>query len=354
MNASLHTARALTRRVFLGVAAGSIAAPALAHPECALGPEPHVKGPPVFLDYDQVELDAAYDQEAYQLITSSTNSRLSYLSSDLRFRIGFPERFNYGEASVETLDVLRAAADPAPIFVFIHGGRWQALHAGDTVFAAEMCLDAGAHFVAPEFSKVTEVGGDLGVLADQIRRSIAWIARNADQFGGDPDRIYVAGHSSGGHLCAVALATDWEAQFGLPPNTIKGGFCISGMYDMEPVRLSARRHYLAFTDEMEEAMSPIRHLELIRAPVTVAYGTLETPEFIRHGKAFAEALRAAGKPVVEIEAPSHHHQDMWESVGNPYGLCGRAVLRMMGLVTPSARALACRGHRMQEMGGRPG
>ncbi|MGR3499205.1 MAG: alpha/beta hydrolase [Limimaricola soesokkakensis] len=341
MKTSLNLSHLLSRRVFLGATTSCITAPALAHPQCALGPGPHKKGPLVFLDYDQVELDAAYDQEAYQLITDSTNARLSFLSSDVRFRLGFPERHSYGESEVEKLDIFRATTNPAPIFIFIHGGRWQALNTGNTAFAAEMCLDAGVHFVAPDFAKVTEVGGDLGILADQVRRAIAWVARNASQFGGDAERIYVAGHSSGGHLCAVALTTDWETNFDLPADVLKGGLCISGMYDMKPVRISSRRTYLAFTDAMEDAMSPIRHLDLIRAPITVAYGSLETPEFIRQGKAFAEALRAEGKQVVEIEAPSHHHQDMWESVGNPYGLCGRAALAMMKFATPSARAVAC-------------
>lgn len=146
-------------------------------------------------------------------------------------------------------------------------------------FAAEMFLDRGAHFVALDFSPVNELDGDLGRMADQVRRGIARVVRNAESFGGDPSRVYVGGHSSGVHLAAVALTTDRAGEYGLPPDAVKGGLCMSGMYDLEPVRLSWRRAYVAFTAAMEGAMSPQRHLRRINAPVAVTYGTLETPEF---------------------------------------------------------------------------
>lgn len=106
---------------------------------------------------------------------------------------------------------------------------------------------------------------------------------------------------------------------------------MSGMYDLKPVRLSYRSRYIAFTDEMEEALSPQRHLDLITAPVVVSYGTLETPEFQRQAKEFAAALEAAGKPVQLVVGRGYFHEDMWETLGNPYGPNGRAALAMMGL-----------------------
>jgi arylformamidase len=103
------------------------------------------------------------------------------------------------------------------------------------------------------------------------------------------------------------------------------------MYDLEPVRLSWRRNYIAFTDEMEDAMSPQRHLDRINSPVVVSYGTLETPEFQRQAQDFAAALEAAGKPVQLLRGQDYFHQDMWETLGNLYGPNGRAALAMMRL-----------------------
>ena len=106
---------------------------------------------------------------------------------------------------------------------------------------------------------------------------------------------------------------------------------MSGMYDMKPVRLSKRGSYVKITDEMEQAMSSQRHLDLLRAPIIVTYGTNETPEFQRQNRDFAAAVRTAGKPVEVIEAANFNHFDMLESLGNPYGPNGRAVLKLMKL-----------------------
>ncbi len=177
---------------------------------------------------------------------------------------------------------------------------------------------------------MNELEGDLGRMADQVRRGIAWVAQNAATFGGDPSRIFIGGHSSGRHLAGVAMATDWT-EFGLPLDTVKGGPPMSGIYDLESVRLSWRKAYITFTDSMEDAMSPQRHLDRINAPLVVSYGTLETPEFQRQAQDFAGALKVAGKPVQLVTGRDYFHQDMWETLGNPYGPNGRAALALMGL-----------------------
>jgi arylformamidase len=217
--------------------------------------------------------------------------------------------------------------------VFIHGGNWRVGSARSYGFAAETFVNAGAHYIALDFTPVQNVGGDLGVMAAQVRRAIAWVYKNAASFGGDPNRIFIGGHSSGGHLCGVALVTDWQAEHGVPADIVKGGLCMSGMYEMTPVRLSWRRTYVNFTDAMVEAMSSQRHIARLTAPIVVTYGTLETPDFQRQSRDFAAAVKAAGKPVQLIEAPNYAHLDMAESLGNPYGPNGRAALALMKLAS---------------------
>ena len=314
----------------LTVAASIAAMPAIAQ-ECRLGPPPHHKGPPVFMDYDQVELDAAYDQTYYEPLIGQIAERLASNSEATRARIGMPRRVAYGPTEIEKLDIYRSNRSKAPIFVFIHGGNWLVGAAKDYGYAAEMFINVGAHYVALDFIAIKDAGGDLGVMAAQVRRGIAWVHRNAANFGGDPDRIYIGGHSSGGHLCGVALVTDWQREFGLPGNIVKGGLCMSGMYEMAPVRLSWRRTYVNFNDAMEDAMSSQRHIERIVAPIVVTYGTFETPDFQRQSRDFAAAVRAAGKPVQLIETPNYAHLEMVESLGNPYGPNGRAALALMKL-----------------------
>ena len=321
----------VSRRTMLAATAALATSPALAE-ECQIGPPPHPKGPPVFLEYDQVELDAAYDQRLYEPTLMQIAQRLASNSDATRRRIGVPQRTAYGSTDIEKLDIYRAGRANAPVFIYIHGGTWQWGSAADSGFAAEMFVNAGAHYVALDFSSVTAVGGDLSVLAAQVRRAIAWVYNNAGSFDGDRNRIYVGGHSSGGHLCGVALTTEWQKEFGIPDDAVKGGLCMSGMYDMAPVRLSWRRSYIGFTDAMADAMSPQRHVDKLNAPVVVSYGTLETPEFQRQSRDFAAAVRAAGKEAALIEAPHYAHLDMADSLGNPYGPNGRAALAMMRLV----------------------
>ncbi len=325
------TWKSLTRRTMLTAAGAAALAPsAAAASSCPLGPPPHDKGPRVFLDYDQAELDAAYDQSFYAPLEAQIHKRLDVRSDETRARLGAPRRAAYGPTAIEGLDIYRTSRAKAPIFVMIHGGAWLYGSAKAYGFAAETFVKAGAHFVVPDFISVDKASGDLTVMADQVRRAIAWTYKNAASFDGDTSRFFIGGHSSGGHLCGVALTTDWT-QFGLPADAITGGLCMSGMYDMRGPRLSKRGNYVKFTDAMEEAMSSQRHLDMLRAPVTVAYGTNETPEFQRQNRDFVAAVKAAGKPVELVVGTSYNHYEMAELLGNPYGPNGRAALGMMKL-----------------------
>jgi arylformamidase len=302
------------------------------------GPPPHEKGPLVFLDYDQIELDAAYDQAVYQPNILQLNKRWASNSARTRARVGEPLRRAYGDSAIEQLDIFRCDRVKAPIFVFVHGGAWIRGAARDYSAPAEMFIGAGAHYVAPDFINVVDAGGSLFPMAEQVCRAIAWVYRNAESFGGDPDRLYIGGQSSGAHLAAVALTADWPSEFGLPADLIKGGLCTSGIYELAPARLSKRSAYVKFTGEMVEKLSPILHLDRLSSPLIVSYGTYETPEFIRQAREFATAVRDAGKLHELIVAENYSHLELPETLCNPYGVLGAAVLKMMGLGESSTPA----------------
>jgi arylformamidase len=316
----------LSRRALVGVAAASVVSSG-----AAAQAAPRVKGPPVWLDMDQKELDDAYDQSVYAPNRDQMNRRRAILSDLARQRLGAPQRVAYGPTATEMLDICKTDKPAAPIAVFVHGGAWRGNYAKDSAYGAETFVRAGAHFVVLDFVNVIESGGELRPMIQQIRRAIAWTAKNAASFGGDPSRIYVTGHSSGAHLGGCALITDWEREFALPSDTIKGATLCSGMYDLKPARLSARANYVKFTDAAEDALSTQRHLDRITCPVTLIHGTLETPEFQRQSRDFAAALKAAGKPVRLIVAEDYNHFEVGETLNNPYGHFGRAALEMMHL-----------------------
>ena len=281
-----------------------------------------MNGQKVFLDYDQKALDDAYDQAVYAPNRDQVIARFASASRVARRRIGEPQRLSYGKSAIEGIDFYRAATSGAPLNIFIHGGAWRAGLARDYAFPAEVLLAAGSHFAALDFNNVLETGGNLQVMADQVRRGVAWLIENARRLGADPARIYVSGTSSGAHLGGVVATSGLE---------VRGYVLGSGMYDLRGPRLSKRSSYVAFSDEVEEALSPQRHLSRISAPVVLAYGTLETPEFQRQSRDFAAALTKAGKPVELIVAEGYNHFELTETLGNPFGPLGRAVLTQMGL-----------------------
>ncbi len=317
----------MSRRTVIGAAAATVVSTGAAAQQAA----PRPKGPRVWLDMDQKELDDAYDQSVYAPNRDQLNKRRASESELVRARLGAPRRVAYGATPHEMLDIYATPNPKAPIVIFVHGGAWRAGHAKDSAYGAETFVRGGAHFLVLDFINVIESGGDLMPMINQVRGGVAWAARNAASFGGDPGRIYITGHSSGAHLGGCVLITDWEKDFGLPRDTVKGATLCSGMYDLKPARLSKRGDYVKFTDATEDALSTQRHLDRITCPVTVLHGNLETPEFQRQTREFAAALKAAGKPVRLIVAENYNHFEIGETLNNPYGPFGRAALEMMRL-----------------------
>src|SRR5262245_21193165 len=310
----------MTRRALVGgAAAGTFAlaaAPASAQ-RCSLEPPARTRGPLVWMNMDQHELDEAYDQDVYAFNSKIISGRRNARNEAALPFIGKSERVAYGPATVEKVDIWKAKRTDAPVLIFLHGGAWRGGRSSQAAYIAEPFVRAGAHFISVDFNNVLETKGDLMPMVDQCRRAVAWAYRNAASFGASGNALYLGGFSSGGHLGGCVLVTDW-AKEGLPLDILKGAILGSGMYDLKPVRLSKRSNYVKFTDEMEQALSAQHHLDRIHTPVVLTVGSLETPEFQRQARDFAAALRAAGKSAQLVVGEGHNHYEMQESLGNPY------------------------------------
>ena len=294
------------------------------------GPQTAPSRPPVWRDMDQKALDDAYDQDVYAPNRPLIVTRRIAASERARAILGPPQRVAYGPSEYERLDIFRCSAANAPVNVFVHGGAWRRNKGPDYHLQAEPLIRAGAHSVILDFINVEQSGGDLIPMYEQVRRALAWTWRNAQSFGGDHERFYISAHSSGSHLAACALTDGWREE-GLPENFCKGALLLSGMYDLEPVRRSKRSSYVSFTDAMVEKLSSQRHLGGLHTPLVVAYGTCETPEFQRQTQEFFAAVQAAGQPAELIVGEAYNHFELLETLANPYGLTGRAMLRHMKL-----------------------
>jgi arylformamidase len=279
-----------------------------------------------FLQYDKSELDRQYDQRTWAANATEVIRRYTQQSERVRDLLGKPETFSYGSSPAETFDLYKAKAFGAPIHVFIHGGAWRLLGKNDSAFAAETFVKSGAHFVALDFALLPSV--TLAEMVAQVRRAVAWIFHNARKFGGDPDQIHISGHSSGDHLAACIAVTDWASDFGLPREVVKSVICASGIYDLLPVRLSARNDYVKLDTEMEQALSPIRHLQHLSAKVVVCCGDLESDEFRRQSREFALAVGASlAAPHAELKGLNHF--EVAETLADPDHGLGFHALRLM-------------------------
>jgi arylformamidase len=324
----------ITRRtlVVAGAAAGAFALASDPAAAQRCGTPTRAKGAAVWLDLDQAELDDAYDQSVYAFNQNNISERRAANNEKVLPIIGKPQREAYGPAEIEKVEIWKTQRPNAPVLIFLHGGAWRGGRAAQVAYMAEPYIKAGAHFVSVDFSNALETQGDLFPMVDQCRRAVGWVYKNAASFGGDPNQLSLCGHSSGGHLGGCVVITDW-AKDGLPPDILKGALLGSGMYDLKPVRLSKRANYVKFTDAMEHELSAQRHLDRIRTPIVLTYGTLETPEFQRQSRDFFAAVKAAGKPIQLLEGKGYNHYETQETLGNPYGFMGRAAMEMLKLTT---------------------
>ena len=215
----------------------------------------------VFRDYGQEALDAQYNNRArvpeHQDIHAGYQARAAAVVEEFATRLDV----SYGPSAEETLDVYLPENTPenaqgAPINVFLHGGYWFSRHKNDYRFLARGMIPSGAALIVVNYALVPSV--DLDEVVRQCRAAIAWTYRNAVDFGGDPNRLFVSGHSAGGHLTAMMMSTVWPALGDdLPGNIIKGGCALSGIFDLTPVPLSYMQETLQFTPDQVARNSPV-------------------------------------------------------------------------------------------------
>jgi arylformamidase len=284
----------------------------------------------VYHGYNQQALDAEYNlrplwPDVPEIIAHRENE-----SASVRDRI--PGRLNiaYGTEPKETLDVFPPSNGRAnaPALIYIHGGYWQMSDKDDTTYIAPAFLDAGVAFITLNYTLAPD--GDIDLMVDQCRRAIAWIWKNASEIGVDPERLHVAGHSAGGHLTAMLLATDWTSvDPSLPPMPFWSACALSGLYDLEPIRLTFLNDVLALTLEAVRRNSPLYLDPIADIPLILSVGELETDEFKRHQAELFAAWGAKGLKIEEIPAPECHHYTIVGHFGDPASALHKAMIAMI-------------------------
>jgi arylformamidase len=284
-------------------------------------------GTPVFRGYDRAALDAEYNNRVK--VKDAMDWIARYGAESARARAELPMRFDvpYGPHHAERLDVFPAArTEPAPIHVFVHGGYWHRLDKADFSFVVRGLRPAGAVTVVINYGLIPSI--DMDALVRQCRSAVAWVHAHAGEIGGDPNRIFVSGHSAGGHLVAMLLATDWTA-FGRPADTVKGGVAISGLYDLEPIRLCYLNDVLALTPDVARRNSPVALPAPRAGSLLLTMGGEEGPEYQRQMDDLAAAWRLRAADVLAMEG--HNHFSIISELENPFSPLARAIQKQMGI-----------------------
>lgn len=235
----------------------------------------------------------------------------------------------YGDLPSERLDVFPAAQPGAPVLVFIHGGYWRSLDKSDHSFIAPSFVSDGAAVVVPNYGLCPDVG--IEQIALQLTRVVAWAWRHAADFGGDPQRIALAGHSAGGQLAAMLLACRWkDVDAEMPLLPLQGALSISGLYDLEPVRLTP---FLA--DDLKLTPASVRRLSPAffprpRRPLYAVVGGDESEEFLRQNQLIRDQWGPTAVPVCETLV-GHHHFNVLHNLADPAGRLHDLALRLLGL-----------------------
>lgn len=234
----------------------------------------------------------------------------------------------YGSSAGERLDIFPARHKSSPVHVFIHGGYWRALDKHYYSFVAPPLVAAGATVVLPNYDLCPRVG--IEDIVDQMRRALVWIYRNIRKHGGDPTRIFVSGHSAGGHLTAMMLATPW-AKHGLPRDFIKGAACLSGVFDIRPLRRSQLQPDIRLTATKARALSPMLLPPVSNCSVLLAVGELESHQFHWQSLAFGAHLRKHGVASAYLSTSHDNHFSIVDRLQSRHHPLSRLLTDQMGL-----------------------
>lgn len=287
----------------------------------------------IYKSYDQEALDSQYNNRAkvpdFEQIVQGWERDSEALRQRTRFHANIP----YGAHLREILDIFPASQPGAPVQVFIHGGYWRSLEKGLFHFIAGSFLDHNITYVAINYPLAPQATMDEIVAS--CRQAIIWLYRNIARYNGDPHKIYISGHSAGGHLVASLMATEWrDLAADLPADPIKGGCAISGLFNLIPIQLCYVNDEVRLDEAMARRNSPVFLPPTSKSSLIVAVGGEESEEYLAQSQELAAAWSQAGLPVTPLVVPGANHFSILDSLVNSQALLHQMILEQMGSSRP--------------------
>lgn len=284
----------------------------------------------IYKTYDQQALDSQYNNRARLSNFEQIIKQWEQDSEVLRQRASFQADVPYGTHPREILDIFPASRPGTPVQVFFHGGYWRSLEKRLFHFIAASFIDYDITYVAVNYPLAPQA--TLDEIVASCRQAIVWLYRHIAEYNGDSTKIYVSGHSAGGHIVAMLLAANWpELAADLPPDPIKGGCAISGLFNLIPVQLSFVNADLHMDEAMARRNSPVFLTPTCKSPIIVTVGGAESEEYLAQSQDLTIAWSQQEIAVTQLIVPEAKHFSILDHLVNPQAPLHQAILAQMGL-----------------------
>ncbi len=278
----------------------------------------------VYKEYTAAELATQYNNRA--MVPEHPQIFARWQSHIQAFRTQAHSRLDlaYGVAERETLDLFLCDQANAPLHLFIHGGYWQAMDKNYFSFLAQALIQKGVNVAIINYGLCPAVS--LDHIIEQLRQACIWLWRYAAECGCDRNRLQISGHSAGGHLCAMLMATDWPKRAtDLPSDLIKSGIAISGLFDLEPLCYTPINQALSLDVDTARRNSPMFLMPATTGPLLLAIGGLESSEYHRQSQDLAARWHTL---TVEI-CPGLNHFTVVEELVNVNSILFNKILGLL-------------------------
>lgn len=239
----------------------------------------------------------------------------------------------YGTHSMQALDLFLPEGRARGTLMYLHGGYWRSLDKSDASIVAPPFTAAGYAVAVVNYALCPEV--PLDTIVDQVRQAAAWLHAHSADWDAPTERLFACGHSAGGHLAAMLLATDWPAfREGLPASTVAGAICVSALYDLRPLlQVPSVMEAARLTPKSAQALSPALLVPATEAPLLTALGLEENLGFHQQLHAISERWRRVH--VGHVTCAGHDHFTILDELTQGTGEIDRAALRLLQSFDPT-------------------
>lgn len=256
--------------------------------------------------FSQATLDLQYNARATVSDIEAELQAYRDTSLPMYAQLGCARDLHYGAHADETLDLFPVPHQPkAPLFVFIHGGYWRALHSQDSVFMAQQLVSQGIAVASINYTLAP--AASLSHIVEQCEKALGWLHHHGAEHGVAASQAIVAGSSAGAHLAAMLMTPQALQRQRIASSWLVGGILVSGLFDLSPIQRTLPNQWLKLSDDDVQLLSPMHHLPAKTMSVHIAVAEKDTDEFKRQSLDYAHACEQQGNAVVHYEVANTNH-----------------------------------------------